>query len=99
MQLRISSSLTAMATTHQPLLDRPKASYSRILPLIFTLVAIIFSAALVTIRLVTIRLKLAHLILPTRINFVRAVDQKSCSALLSEVVSNATKKMKDVDLL
>ncbi|XWS19455.1 hypothetical protein CRYUN_Cryun31cG0017500 [Craigia yunnanensis] len=85
-----------MATTHQPLLDRPKTSYSRILPLIFTLVAIIFSAGLVTIRLFKIgSFDTAH-----PLQFCqRVVDQKSCSALLSEVVSNKTMKMKDDDLL
>ncbi|XVF27824.1 hypothetical protein REPUB_Repub14bG0142400 [Reevesia pubescens] len=85
-----------MATTHQPLLDRPKTSYNRILPLIFTLVAIICSAALVTIRLVgfsSFDTAYQHQFCE------RAVDQKSCSALLSEVASNRTMKMKDVDLL
>ncbi|TYH67537.1 hypothetical protein ES332_D06G194100v1 [Gossypium tomentosum] len=41
-----------MTTPHQPLLDRSKTSYTRILLLILTLVAIICSAALVSVRLV-----------------------------------------------
>ncbi|XVF25991.1 hypothetical protein REPUB_Repub13aG0262000 [Reevesia pubescens] len=85
-----------MDTGHQPLLDRPKTSYNRILPLIFTLIAIICSLAFVTNRLV--KFSSFDTALPHQF-CERAVDQKSCSALLSEVASNATMKMKDVDVL
>ncbi|KAB2025879.1 hypothetical protein ES319_D06G179400v1 [Gossypium barbadense] len=68
-----------MTTPHQPLLDRSKTFYTRILLLILTLVTIICSAALVSVRLFC----------------ERAVDQKSCSVLLSEMASNTTLKMKD----
>ncbi|MBA0723489.1 hypothetical protein Golax_004066 [Gossypium laxum] len=81
-----------MTTPHQPLLDRPKTSYTRILLLIFTLVAIICSAALVSVRLV--RFSSSGTALPYRF-CERAVDQKSCSVLLSEMASNTTLKMKD----
>ncbi|KAG8490557.1 hypothetical protein CXB51_013663 [Gossypium anomalum] len=81
-----------MATPHQPLLDRSKTSYTRILLLIFTLVAIICLAALVSVRLV--RFSSSGTALPYRF-CDRAVDQKSCSVLLSEMASNTTLKMKD----
>lgn len=81
-------------TNHQPLLDRPKTSYSRILPFIFTLVAIICSAALLTVRLVKTS-SFSHQFCE------RAVDRKSCSVLLSDVASasNTTIEIQDVDLL
>ncbi|MBA0627045.1 hypothetical protein Godav_004598 [Gossypium davidsonii] len=81
-----------MTTPHQPLLDRSKTSYTRTLLLIFTLVAIICSAALVSVRLV--RFSSSGTALPYRF-CERAVDQKSCSVLLSEMASNTTLKMKD----
>ncbi|MBA0598266.1 pectinesterase [Gossypium raimondii] len=81
-----------MTTPHQPLLDRSKTSYTRILLLILTLVAIMCSAALVSVRLV--RFSSSGTALPYRF-CERAVDKKSCSVLLSEMASNTTLKMKD----
>ncbi|KAK6283606.1 hypothetical protein POUND7_002558 [Theobroma cacao] len=82
-----------MATAHQPLLHRPKTS--KVLPLIFSIAAIVCTAALVTIRLVKIS---SFTPFPDQV-CLGAVDQKSCSALLSEVASNSTIKMKGVDVL
>ncbi|PPS20325.1 hypothetical protein GOBAR_AA00259 [Gossypium barbadense] len=81
-----------MTTPHQPLLDRSKTSYTRILLLIFTLVAIICSATLVSVR--SVRFSSSSTALPYRF-CERAVDQKSCSVFLSEMASNTTLKMKD----
>ncbi|OMO64891.1 Pectinesterase, catalytic [Corchorus olitorius] len=82
-----------MATSHQPLINRPKPSYRKIFSLLFCFVAILSSAALVTIRFARI----------TSFDQIceRSVDQKSCSVLLSELVASnkTTKLIKDVDLL
>ncbi|MBA0807883.1 hypothetical protein Gohar_023660 [Gossypium harknessii] len=85
-----------MANIHQPLLDRPRGSYSRDCPLIFTLVLLICLAALVAIPLV--RFSSFDANHPYKY-CERAVDQKSCSALLSEVASKTTVRTKGVDLL
>ncbi|MBA0836748.1 hypothetical protein Goarm_008943 [Gossypium armourianum] len=85
-----------MANIRQPLLDRPRGSYSRDCPLIFTLVLLICLAALVAIPLVRFcSFDANH---PYKY-CERAVDQKSCSALLSEVASKTTVRTKGVDLL
>ncbi|KAL4367013.1 hypothetical protein GQ457_05G030400 [Hibiscus cannabinus] len=84
-----------MATAHQPLLDKSKPSYTRIL-LIFTLLAITCSAALVTLRL--LRFGSPDSVIPDRF-CEKAVDKSSCSALLSEMMSNTTLEMKGVGLL
>ncbi|XP_038997065.1 pectinesterase-like [Hibiscus syriacus] len=86
-----------MANTRQPLLDRPRASYSRILPLIFTSVLLICLAAPVAIRLV--RFSSIGTNYHPYEYCERAVDQRSCTALLSEVASSTSMRMKDVDLL
>ncbi|MBA0720414.1 hypothetical protein Golax_008036 [Gossypium laxum] len=85
-----------MANIRQPLLDRPRGSYSRDCPLIFTLVLLICLAALVAIPLV--RFSSFDANHPYKY-CERAVDQKSCSALLSEVASKTTVRTKGVDLL
>ncbi|KAE8689708.1 Pectinesterase/pectinesterase inhibitor 18 [Hibiscus syriacus] len=84
-----------MATTHQPLLDKPRTSYTKIL-LIFTLFAITCSAAFVTVRLG--RFGSNYPVFPHRF-CEKAVDKTSCSALLSEMASNTTLEMKGVGLL
>ncbi|TYH71443.1 hypothetical protein ES332_D05G186400v1 [Gossypium tomentosum] len=85
-----------MANIRQPLLDRPRGSYSRDCPLIFTLVLLICLAALVAIPLV--RFSSFDANHPYKY-CERAVDKKSCSALLSEVASKTTVRTKGVDLL
>ncbi|TYH17286.1 hypothetical protein ES288_A05G180600v1 [Gossypium darwinii] len=85
-----------MANIRQPLLDRPRGSYSRDCPLIFTLVLLICLAALVAIHLV--RFSSFDANHPYKY-CERAVDQKSCLALLSEVASKTTVRKKGVDLL
>ncbi|KAB2029631.1 hypothetical protein ES319_D05G177200v1 [Gossypium barbadense] len=85
-----------MANIRQPLLDRPRGSYSRDCPLIFTLLLLICLAALVAIPLV--RFSSFDANHPYKY-CERAVDQKSCSALLSEVASKTTVRTKGVDLL
>ncbi|BBH00757.1 methylesterase PCR A, partial [Prunus dulcis] len=84
----------------QPLLDSPKTSTSHCKPLylILCLAAILSSTTLVGIQVMTKITSSSSYPPPTHI-CDHAHDQKSCLAMVTEVVGDKTKPVSDVDLL
>ncbi|KAJ8761871.1 hypothetical protein K2173_005582 [Erythroxylum novogranatense] len=79
-----------MATTHQPLLDTPRASRHRALYLLLFLAAIIGSVTLVRQHFISLQF---HNICDP------ALDKPSCLALVSGIASNTSVKLNQVNLL
>ncbi|XP_031263910.1 pectinesterase-like [Pistacia vera] len=85
-----------MASTHEPLLDKPKTSKRKFLLLIFSIATLICLTTLYTTHSVHL-----NYLNPPPLHQIcaKAHDQASCLAMVSEIASTTAMKMNGVDLL